>query len=118
MSFSDGKLIPDGANVVISPLVMGRNASIWVDPVSFNPDRFELDNITSLNPFAYMPFSAGARNCIGQRFAVLEMKSLISKVLMNFEISLEPGFELKVKPEIVLKPSNGIRLRLKTRQFL
>lgn len=48
---------------------------------------------------------------------MLEMKSLISKVLMNFEISVEPGFELRVKPEIVLKPANGIKLRLKDRQF-
>lgn len=97
---------------------MGRNASVWEDPHLFNPNRFESDNMLSLNPFSYLPFSAGARNCIGQRYAVMEMKSLISKVLMNYEISLAPGFELKVKPEIVLKPSSGIRIRLKARQFL
>jgi len=111
----NGKLLPNGANVVIAPLIMGINASIWNDPREFQPERFELDNIASLSPFAYLPFSMGPRNCIGQKFALLEMKSLISKVLMNFEISVEPGFELSFKPEIVLKPTAGIKLRLKNR---
>lgn len=115
--FQDGKTLPKGANVVIAPLLMGTNSSIWKDARSFIPERFELDNMSTVSPFAYLPFSAGARNCIGQKYAILEMKSLISKVLMNFEISVEPGFELRVKPEIVLKPTDGIKLRLKDRHF-
>lgn len=114
-SISDGKLLPSGANVVIAPLLMGTNSSIWKDPRSFIPERFELDNLSTLSPFSFMAFSAGQRNCIGQKYALLEMKSLISKVLMNFEISIEPGFELGLKPSIVLKPTGGIKLRLKDR---
>lgn len=100
---------------MIAPLLMGTNQSIWKDPRTFIPERFELDNMSGLSPFAYLPFSAGPRNCIGQKYAILEMKSLISKVLMNFEIALEPGFELKIKPEIVLKPTAGIKLSLTDR---
>lgn len=96
---------------------MGTNSSIWSDARSFKPERFELDNMSTLNPFSYLAFSAGPRNCIGQKYAMLELKSLMSKVLMNFEISVEPGFQFRVKPEIVLKPTNGIKLRLKDRQF-
>ncbi|KAJ6634247.1 Cytochrome P450 4d1 [Pseudolycoriella hygida] len=113
----NGKLLPNGANVVIAPLLMGINPHIWDEPRSFKPERFESHNVTNLSPFAYLPFSAGPRNCIGQKYAMLEMKSLISKMLMNFEISLESGFQLKVKPEIVLKPSSGIKLRLKERLY-
>lgn len=94
---------------------MGRNGRIWENPKSFIPERFELENLTNLNPFSYLPFSAGPRNCIGQKFAMLEMKCTIVKVLQSFEISLEPGFKLVIMPEIVLKPAKGIKLRLKAR---
>jgi cytochrome P450 family 4 len=101
----------------LSPLLMGRNPKTWKTPCEFIPERFELDNLTNLNPFAFMPFSAGPRNCIGQKFAMLEMKSTVSKVLRHFEIEIEPGFELALKPEIVLKPLNGVKLRLKSRIY-
>lgn len=112
---TDGKVLPKGSNVVISPFIIGRNARIWENPKSFIPERFELENLTNLNPFSYLPFSAGPRNCIGQKFAMLEMKCTIVKVLQKFEISLEPGFKLVIMPEIVLKPAKGIKLRLKAR---
>lgn len=96
---------------------MGQSSKIWNDPKSFIPERFELDNMTNKNPFAYLPFSAGPRNCIGQKFAMLEMKSVVSKVLRCFEISLTPGFELALKPEIVLKPEHGVKVTLKKRYY-
>lgn len=102
---------------MISPLIMGRSDRIWKDPEAFTPERFELDNLTNQNPFKYIPFSAGPRNCIGQKFAMLELKSMITKVLRRFEISLEPGFEVIIKPEVVLKSANGIKLRLKPRRY-
>lgn len=62
-------------------------------------------------------FSAGPRNCIGQKFAVLEMKSLVSKVLRNFEISMDPSYRKPILiAEIILKPENGIFLNLKKRE--
>lgn len=96
---------------------MGQSDKIWNEPLKFIPERFELDNLTTMNPFAYLPFSAGPRNCIGQKFAMLEMKSVVSKVLRHFEISLEPGFEVVIKAEVVLKPYNGIKLKLKARHY-
>lgn len=80
------------------------------------PERFELDYLTNLCPFSYLPFSAGPRNCIGQKFAMLEIKCTIAKVLQNYEIALEPDFKVTLMPEIVLKPANGIKLRLKVRK--
>lgn len=57
------------------------------DPLVFNPERFlQKTNKTSRHPFAFIPFSAGARNCIGQKFAMMEMKIILSLLLFNFEI--------------------------------
>lgn len=115
--FSDGKKVPKGVTLIISPLALSLNPAIWKDPETFNPDRFELDNLTGLHPFAYLPFSAGPRNCIGQKFAMYEIKSTVSKVLRHFEIALEPNFKPIIIPVIVMKSSNGIRLRLKARKY-
>lgn len=115
LNILDEKVFPKNSNVVISPFIMSSNADIWKNPKEFQPERFELDNMTNLHPFAYSVFSAGPRNCIGMKFAMLEIKSTIVKVLSHFKVSLEPGFKIGLKPEIVLKPSTGVKLTLKPR---
>lgn len=58
----------------------------------------------------------GPRNCIGQKFAMLEMKSTVSKVLRNFELSVTPGYVPIEIAELILRPENGISLILKERK--
>lgn len=92
--------------------------------MKFIPERFDITNDGTtefgrdkVKNFAYVPFSAGQRNCIGQRFAMLEMKSIVSKILQNFEISLDD--ESKGEPsliaELVLKPAKPIYFYLKSK---
>lgn len=95
---------------------MGRDPKIFKDPEQFIPERFSAEN-TSENAYAYVPFSAGPRNCIGQKFAMLEMKSTISKVLRSFELKLVDGYEPILVHEIILRPSNGIMLVLSDRKY-
>ena len=95
---------------------MARDPQYFKDPDVFIPERFLLDN-SNHNTFAYIPFSAGPRNCIGQKFAMLEMKSTISKVLRHFEIALADGYEPTLVYAIILKPSNGVKIRLSPRIY-
>lgn len=109
--------IPANTSVVIAPFFLGRDPKIFPNPLHFDPSRFDVEtNNEKNNPYAYIPFSAGPRNCIGQKFAMLEMKSLTVKVVRNFQLSiLKENEELELIAELVLRPQDGIVLCAKTR---
>nr|CAD7432284.1 unnamed protein product [Timema monikensis] len=115
----DGYIIPKGANVAIAPILIHRDHNLFPDPEIFNPERFSPENSLGRHPYQFISFSAGARNCIGQKFAMLEMKSMVSKVLRNYR--LLPGSTTnkmeELVGEIVLKNINGIKLKLLPRKL-
>lgn len=112
----DGKKIPAGTNYTVGIFVTLRDPKFFPDPESFKPDRFLNENVEKLNPYAYIPFSAGPRNCIGQKFAVLEMKSAISKLLRNFEL-LPLGPEVRPMMNLIMRSANGNHIGLKPRKY-
>ncbi|KAJ3656430.1 hypothetical protein Zmor_015510 [Zophobas morio] len=110
----DGYVIPKNTNIVIFIYGLHRNPDYFPEPEKFKPERFE--NFNNSLPFSYIPFSAGPRNCIGQKFAMLEMKSVISKIVRQFEIKpTVPRHEVQLSPETVLKSGNGVKVTLKKR---
>ncbi|RZB39210.1 p450 domain containing protein, partial [Asbolus verrucosus] len=112
--------LPQGDTIIIFAYGIQRNPNYFENPENFDPSRF--DNVDGKLPYAYIPFSAGPRNCIeranilGQKFAMLEMKSTISKILRKFELlPAEPQHVLELTSETILKSANGIKIRLKLR---
>ena len=59
-------LVPKGTSLAIATVGLHRNPEVWPAPLEFNPDRFLPENSQGRHPFAYVPFSAGPRNCIGK----------------------------------------------------
>lgn len=123
-------------------LQIDRNPEYFDEPEKFKPERF----LDEQSPFTFLPFSAGPRNCpgnektlgvrvrfepsstkvffsflyaiSGQKFAMYELKCIISKILRNFKISLAPDTEfdsLILTAELVLRPANAIKFNLKRR---
>ncbi|XP_063913528.1 cytochrome P450 4d2-like [Zophobas morio] len=110
----NGQIIPKGMNVGIFFHGIHMNPEYYPNPEKFDPSRFEV--VGNKLPFAFIPFSAGPRNCIGQKYAMVEIKSIVSKVLRNFELSPAfPRHDLDLTPETVLKSLNGVRIGLKLR---
>ncbi|XP_026324779.1 probable cytochrome P450 9f2 isoform X2 [Hyposmocoma kahamanoa] len=90
----------------------------WPEPEKFDPDRFSDENKRSIKPFTYMPFGVGPRNCIGSRFAILELKVLLFDLVSNYKIvksekTLDP---IVLEPsDFNIKPKGGSFVRLEKR---
>lgn len=99
---------------------MGNSEKLHEDPDVFKPERFlEERTMEKQNAFANIPFSAGPRNCIGQKFALYEIKSIVSKILRNFELVLTKESEIYpvLSAELVLRPESSICFCFKPRIY-
>lgn len=101
--------VPLGTTVVAALRYLHRDPNVFPDPEKFDPDRFLSENAAARHPFSHIPFSAGPRNCIGQRFALQELKITLVNVLRSFQVvSLRPLSEIKVVGELILRAKNGL----------
>ena len=111
-------LIEKGTQVVVMAYHVHRCADHWIDPETFNPDRFLPANSKKRHPYSYIPFSAGPRNCIGQKFAMNEEKSLMTAILRKFKItSLDERDVIKTNPVMILKSKSPIKVKLEQRSI-
>ncbi|XP_077541883.1 uncharacterized protein LOC144153962 isoform X3 [Haemaphysalis longicornis] len=104
--------VPKNAEVLISPYLLHRDPKVFPKPEEFIPERFLPENSKGRHPYAYIPFSAGPRNCIGQKFALAEEKIVIANLLRRFKVkSIDHRDEVALVAEIVLRPRSGLRMQ-------
>lgn len=117
---AQNRVIPAGSNIIVPIYCMGHNPNYFEEPEKFKPERFLSErSMEKQNSFTYIPFSAGPRNCIGQKFALYEIKSIVSKILRNFELVLanESVTYPVLSAELVLRPESSINFYFKPRIY-
>ena len=108
----DGHVVPAGVLLFVAILQSQSNPETWPNPERFDPLRFHPSNCEDRNPFAYIPFSAGHRNCIGQNFATNEEKVVVASILHRFQLSLVKDHVVEMLPKVILRTKNDIKVNL------
>lgn len=105
--------IEAGKNVMLSPYVAHRLQQYFPDPERFDPHRPEPENV-----FAYIPFGGGQRKCVGNAFALLQVKTIFGTLLKEYEFELAgpPGEYREIMPSLILRPSDPCILRYRRRK--
>ncbi|KAF1760486.1 hypothetical protein GCK72_008735 [Caenorhabditis remanei] len=109
---------PKGCLVTVQANTVHRNKANWENPDKFDPDRF-LESAES-NQLKWIPFGIGPRYCVGMRFAEMEFKTTIVKLIEKFELSRIEG-EPDLIPDcngVIMRPKDPVRLSLKLRKVV
>lgn len=106
-------------NIIIPIYGIHRDPVYYPEPLKFDPERFNEENRGKIDPDTYLPFGVGPRNCIGSRFALMEIKTVIYYLLLNFnfEVTEKTQMPLKyAKSPIGVKTEKGVWVALKPRE--
>jgi enediyne biosynthesis protein E7 len=107
--------VPPGTNVLLPLYLLHRHPRYWKDPERFLPERFAPEHEAERPRFAYMPFAAGPRHCIGETFALYEMLMHLYKVARRYRLVYVPDKPLELEAQINLRTRHPLRMRLERR---
>jgi cytochrome P450 len=102
--------VPKGSNIAISSYAMHHNPEIFPNPEAFDPGRFTPEREAQIPRYAYLPFGAGPRVCIGNVFALMETRILLACILQRWKLSLAPGEKVKAEQLFTIRPQGGLRM--------
>jgi cytochrome P450 len=121
MTVGDDKIggypVPAGTPIFISAFTTHRHPDFWEEPDRFDPERFTPERSQGRHRFAYIPFSGGPRQCIGNTFAMMEAQLILATVLQRYRLELVPGHPVEPEPLITLRPRYGLLMQLNRRSY-
>ncbi|XP_049301341.1 cytochrome P450 4g15 [Anopheles funestus] len=114
---SSDLVVPAGATITVATFKLHRLESIYPNPDVFDPDNFLPEKQANRHYYAFVPFSAGPRSCVGRKYAMLKLKIILSTILRNFRVHSDLKEEdFKLQADIILKREEGFQIRLEPRQ--
>lgn len=106
---------PANAVITLCPFITHRLPELWSRPLAFDPERFNQASKTDRHRFAYIPFGAGPRQCIGEGFALTESVLVAAAIAQRFRLRIPDGYTAQLDPQITLHPKGGMPLRFELR---
>lgn len=114
---SNGKKVPAGATVIITTYKLHRRPDVYPNPDKFDPDNFLPERSANRHYYAFVPFSAGPRSCVGRKYAMLKLKIILSTILRNFRVQSDlKESDFKLQADIILKRAEGFKVKLQPRK--
>jgi cytochrome P450 len=104
-----------GTRIIIAPWVLHRHRKLWQEPDMFVPERFSPERRAAIPRFAYLPFGAGARICVGMTFAMNEALLALAMIAQRFRLTLADGARVMPFARMTLRPLNGLPMRIAVR---
>jgi cytochrome P450 len=112
----DGVEIAPGTLVIVAPWLVHRHRLLWREPDLFEPERFSPERRAKIPRFAYLPFGAGPRVCIGAGFATQEALIALAMIVQRFRPRIVPGAYVQPVARITLRPARGLPMRIERRR--
>lgn len=114
---SSDAVIPGGSTVVIGTYKLHRSPEYYKNPDKFDPDNFLPEHTQNRKYFAFIPFSAGPRSCVGRKYAMLKLKVLLSTILRAYHIKSDvKETDYKLIADIILKRADDFRIEVEPRR--
>jgi cytochrome P450 len=110
-----GFSVPAGSNIYLSPYFTHRDPKLWSEPNKFHPEHFINDGANLKHKYAFIPFSAGSRRCIGEYFSYIEMQAHLAILLNLFKLETLPDQKIEIEPAINLRTKNSIMMQISLR---
>ena len=110
-----GYPVPAGANLLLCIYLLHRHPRYWKEPDAFRPERFDAEHEAERPRFAYMPFAAGPRHCIGETLALYEMYMHLYKVARRYRLTYVPDRPLELEAQINLRTRHPLMMKLERR---
>jgi cytochrome P450 len=111
-----GFKIPKGATITIVPWVLHRHTKLWERPGEFDPDRFSPEQCKARPRYAYLPFGAGPRVCIGASFVMMAVSLILATIAQRYRLRLVAGHPVEAQGLIALRPRYGLKVTLEERR--
>jgi cytochrome P450 len=111
-----GYAVPAGTDVLLCLYLLHRHPRYWKDPDAFRPERFDAAHEAERPRFAYMPFAAGPRHCIGETLALYEMYMHLYKVARRYRLTYVPDRPLELEAQINLRTRHPLMMKLERRR--
>jgi cytochrome P450 len=107
--------VPRGDIVILVPYVTHRHPDFWVDPEQFEPTRFLPANRTGLHRWAYFPFGAGQRKCLGMDFALMEGQLTLAMIAQRYQLQSPDNLDVRPDPYVTLRPTGEVPILVSAR---